>query len=140
MAKLEVANSATCAADTSQTSTSIPIEETTSFDSLLNISADEEVLPEATETLLDPAPHPYPWRARQRKTKRCRRPQIAFKSAESEIEPLSDACAPPSGSQGKYQEASNPMLDIDRRAIMVYGIPPSADPYPSSRVDYYISK
>ncbi len=55
--------------------------------------------------------------------KKCRRPQIAFKSAEPENEPLSDACAPPSGSQGKYQEASNLMLDIDRRAIMVYGIP-----------------
>ncbi len=45
VAKLEeVANSATCEADTSQTSTSFPIEETTSFQSLLNISADEEVL------------------------------------------------------------------------------------------------
>ncbi len=28
------------------------------------------------------------------------------------------------------------MLDFDRRAIMVYGIPPSDDPSPSTRVEY----
>ncbi len=50
VAKLvEVVNSATCVADTSHTSTSFPIDEATSFESLLNISADEEVLPEAIE-------------------------------------------------------------------------------------------
>ncbi len=32
------------------------------------------------------------------------------------------------------------MLDFDRRAIMVYGIPPSDDPCPSTRVEYEISK
>ncbi len=32
------------------------------------------------------------------------------------------------------------MLDFDRRAIMVYGIPPSDDPSPSTRVEYDISK
>ncbi len=69
VAKLEgVANSATCVADISHTSTSFPIEETTSFESLLNISADEEVLPadeevlpDATEMPLDPTTCPNPW-------------------------------------------------------------------------------
>ncbi len=59
VAKLEeVGNSATCVADTSQISNSFHIEETTSFESLVNISADEEVLPEATEALLDGRPSP----------------------------------------------------------------------------------
>ncbi len=50
-AKLEeVANSATCVDDTTQTTTYFPIEERASFEPLLNISADEEV-PESTETL-----------------------------------------------------------------------------------------
>ncbi len=63
VAKLEkVANSSTCLDDTSQTSTSLSIEETASFEPLLNISADEEVV-ESTETFLKPAPRPYPWRA-----------------------------------------------------------------------------
>ncbi len=66
-----------------------------SFKSLLNISADEEVLPEATEMLQDPATHPNPWRTRQEKKKTCRCP------AESEIEAHSDTCAPPSGAQAK---------------------------------------
>ncbi len=114
----EVANSATCVADTSQTSTSFSIEETTSFDSLLNISADEEVLSEATKTLLDPAPHPNAWRARQKKKQRRLRPQISIESAESEIEVPSGACVPPSGAQAKSQEDSTPMLDFDRRAII----------------------
>ncbi len=43
VAKLEeVANSVTCVADTSQTSTSFPIQEKTCFESLLNISAAEK--------------------------------------------------------------------------------------------------
>ncbi len=127
----EVANSATCVADTSHTSSSFPIEETTSFESLLNISADEEVvpadeevLPDATEMLLDPAT--------------C--PQIAFESAESEMDALSDACFPPSGAQAKSQEASTHMLDFDHRAIMVYGIPASDGPSPSTQVEYEIPK
>ncbi len=32
------------------------------------------------------------------------------------------------------------MLDFDRRAIMLYGIPASDDPSPSTRVEYDISK
>ncbi len=32
------------------------------------------------------------------------------------------------------------MLDFDSGAIMVYGIPASADPSPSTRVEYDISK
>ncbi len=32
------------------------------------------------------------------------------------------------------------MLDFDRRAIMAYGIPPSDDPSPSTRVEYDIPK
>ncbi len=51
----ETADSAACEADTSQSSSIFPIEETISFELLLNISPDEEVLPEATETLQDPA-------------------------------------------------------------------------------------
>ncbi len=69
--------------DTSQTPATFPIEETPSFESLLNISSDEEVLPEATEPLLDPATQPDPWRP------------IVFESTESEIEALSETCAPP---------------------------------------------
>ncbi len=96
-----------------------------------------------------------PWRTRQKKKKRCRRPQIIFESAESEIEALSDAYAPPSGAQAKSQYsqpneypkftavphpqgASNPMFDFDRRAIIVYGISPSNNPSPSSRVEHDI--
>ncbi len=46
VAKLEeVTNSATGVADISITPTSFRIDETTSFESLLNISADDEVLP-----------------------------------------------------------------------------------------------
>ncbi len=127
----EVANLATCVVDTSHTPTSFPIEETTSFESLLNISADEdvlpadgEVLPVDTEMPLDPATCPYPWR-----------PQIAFESAESEIDALSDACVQPPGAQANSQEASTPMLYFDRRAIMVYGIPASHNPSPSTRVE-----
>ncbi len=112
MAKLEeVANSATCVADTSQTSNSFLIKETASFEPLLNISADEEV-PESTETFLEPAPRPNPWRAREKKKKTLRRPQIAFTSADSEIEAISDACGPPSGAQAKSQEASNPVCTL----------------------------
>ncbi len=146
MAKLEeVANSATCEADTSHTSTSFPIEETTSFESVLNmlageevLPAEEEVLPDSTEMPLDTATCPYPWRSRQMKKKRRRRPQIAFESAESEIDALPDACVPPSGAQS--QEASTPMLVFNRRAIMVSGISPSDDPSPSTRVENDISK
>ncbi len=93
----EAADSAICEVDTSQTSTIFPIEEATSFESLLNISADEEVLPKASETLQYPATPPNPWRTRQKKKKRSRRPPIAFKSDESEIEALFDTCAPPPG-------------------------------------------
>ncbi len=133
MAKLEeVANSATGVADISHTPTSFLVHETTSFESLLNISADDEVLPvdedvlpDATETPSEPATCPNPWRSRQKKKKRRRRPQLSFESAESEIDGLSDACVPPSGAQAKSQEASTPMLDFDHRAIMVYGIPVS---------------
>ncbi len=75
-----------------------------------------------------------------RETKRRWRPQIAFEWAESEIDALSDACVPPSGAQAKSQEASTPMLDFDRRAIMVYGIPPSDDLAPLPWVEYDISK
>ncbi len=89
---------------------------------------------------LDPVPCPNPWRARHKKKKRRRPPQIAFESAESEIEALSDACVPPSGAQAKPQEVSTSMLDFDRRAIMVYGIPPSGDPSTSTRAEYEISK
>ncbi len=110
-----------------------------SFKPLLNISADEEVL-ESTETFLKPAPRPYPWRTREKKEKRLRRPQIAFESADSEIEAISDACGPPSKAQAKSQEASNHMVDFDRRVIMVYGIPPSDGPSPSSLVAHEISK
>ncbi len=39
-----------------------------------------------------------------------------------------------------HQEASNPMPDFHRRAIMVYGIPPLNDPSPSSCVEHDISK
>ncbi len=54
VAKLEeVANSATCVADTLHAPTSFSIEETTSFESLLNISADDEVLPADEEVLPD---------------------------------------------------------------------------------------
>ncbi len=106
---------------------------------MLNISADEEVA-ESTETFLEPAPRPNPWQPREKKKKRLRRPQIAFELADSEIEAISDACGPPSGAQVKSQEASNPMVVFDRRVIMVYGIPPSDDPSPSSLVEYEISK
>ncbi len=111
--------------------------------------------PEATKTLLDPAPNP--WRARQKKKKRRRRPQITFKSAESEIKAFCGACAPPSGAQAKSQysqpneypmviavphpqEASNSMLGFDRRAITVHGISPSENRSPSNLVEHYISK
>ncbi len=47
---------------------------------------------------------------------------------------------PPSGAQAKSQEASTPLLDFDRRAIMIYGIPPSDDPSPSIHVGYDMSK
>ncbi len=146
MAKLEeVANSATGVADTSRTPTSFPIDESTSFESLLNISADdevlpanEEVLPRATEMPLDRATCPYPWRSRQKKKKRHRRPQIAFESAESKIDGL--PCVPPTGAQAKSQESSTPMLHFDHLAIMVYGIPASDDPSPSTQVEHNISK
>ncbi len=46
----EAADSATCEAGTSQTSTTFPIEETTSFELLLNISADGRILPESTSS------------------------------------------------------------------------------------------
>ncbi len=103
----EAADSALCEADTSKTSTTSPIEETTSFESVLNISAAEEVLPEATETLQGCATQPNPWRTRQKKKKRCRRPPIVFESAESEIEALSDTCSPLSGAQTKLQPCEN---------------------------------
>ncbi len=82
VAKLEeVTNSATGVADISHTPTSFRIDETTSFESLLNISADdevlpvdEEVLPNATEMPSDPATCPNPWRSRQKKRKRRRHP------------------------------------------------------------------
>ncbi len=39
------------------------------------------------------------------------------------------------------QEASTPMLDFDRRAIIVYGISPSEDPPPPlSRVEHALAK
>ncbi len=125
VAKLEeVENSATCVDDTSHTSDTSPIDETTSFESLLNISADyevlsadEEVLPDATEMPLNLATCPNPWRSRQTKKERRRRPQIAFESAESEIDGLSDACVPQPGAQAKSQETSTPMLDFDHRAL-----------------------
>ncbi len=80
------------------------------------------MLPEATETLIDPAPRPYLWRAQQEKDRR-RRPRIAFESAESEIEALFDACAPPSEAQVESQEPSHHTMDFDRRAILPYGFP-----------------
>ncbi len=55
----EATDSATREADISRTSTTFAIEET-SFKSLLSISADEEILAEATETLQDPATQPNP--------------------------------------------------------------------------------
>ncbi len=57
----EAADSAACEADTSQTSNTFPIEETTSFESLRNISAYEAILQEATETLQDQATQSNPW-------------------------------------------------------------------------------
>ncbi len=51
-----------------------------------------------------------------------------------------DTCLPPSGAQAKSQEVPTPLLDFDRRAIMVYGIPASDDPSPSTRVEYDISR
>ncbi len=56
----EAADSAICEVDTSQTSTTFSIEEATAFESLLNIPADEEVLPKASETLQYPATPPTP--------------------------------------------------------------------------------
>ncbi len=120
----EVANSATCVADTSHTPTSFPIDETTSFESLLNVSAgdeewpaDEKVLPDATEMPLNPATCSNQWRSRQTKKKRRRRPQIAFESAESEINGQSDVCVPPCGAQAKSQEASTPILDFNSEPL-----------------------
>ncbi len=54
------ADSAIGEVDTSQTSATFPIEEATSFESLLNISADEEVLPKASEAHQYPATPPNP--------------------------------------------------------------------------------
>ncbi len=68
VAKLEeVTNSATGEANTSHTSTSFPIDETT-FESADDevLPVDEEVLPDATEMPLDPAKCPYPWRSKQK--------------------------------------------------------------------------
>ncbi len=58
---------ATCEADTSQTPTSLPFEETSSWDSVLNITTDEEILPEATEKLQNPVTPLNPWRTKQKK-------------------------------------------------------------------------
>ncbi len=132
VAKLEeIANSATCVADTSHTPTSFPIDETTSFESLLNVSvgdeewpADEEVLPDATEMPLNPATCSYQWRSRQKKKKRRRCPQIAFESAESEINGLSDVCVPPSGARAKSQEALTPMLNLNSEPLWCMAFQP----------------
>ncbi len=85
----EAADSATCEPDTLQTSTTFPIEVTTSFKSLLNISADEEVLPGATETLRT-LPRCLTAGNLDGKKKTSMRPPIAFESPEPENEALSD--------------------------------------------------
>ncbi len=103
----ETADSAACEADTSQSSTNFPIEETASFELLLNISGDEEVLPEATKPLQGPATQPNSWRTRPKKKKRCWRPPTAFEAAVSKIEPLFDTCAPPSEALAKLQSREN---------------------------------
>ncbi len=90
----EAADSALCEADTTKASNTSPIEETTSLESLINISAYKEVLPEAIETLQGPAIQPYAWRTRQKKKKGCRRPPIVFESAEFEIETHSGTFIP----------------------------------------------
>ncbi len=117
-----------------------------SFKSLLNISADEEVLPEATETLQGPATHPNPWRTRQKKKERCRCPPIVFQSAESEIEAHSDICAPPFGARAKLQPRENCQAahtikdDLEPRSIILYGVPPYFDASPASRVEHDIAQ
>ncbi len=65
---------------------------------------------------------------------------MAFDSAESEIDGLSDACVPPCAAQAKSQEASTPLLDIEHRAIMVHDIPALDDPSASTRLEHDISK
>ncbi len=130
MVKLDkAAGSATCEDETSQTLTTLPIEVTTSFQSLLNNSVDEEVLPETTKALQDSVTQPYPWRTGQKKQKRRRRPRIVFESAQSEIEALSDTCALPPGAQAKLQPRENCQAaqiiknDLAPRAIILYGVP-----------------
>ncbi len=79
-------------------STTFAIEETTYFESLLNISVDEEILPGASETLHNTATQPNP----------C--PPIIFEFAESEIEALYDLCAAPR----RMEPKSNYSRDYDQ--------------------------